>query len=432
MKTCEGHGGRPCLSFRGRLCYAGERPAAAVKRKDGQVSQGEMMQGFPPPAGGQVTLANWRQPPFNRWAFQNVRQIVPTAGVWRGVGPAASMARAARPIEHIAFQGADGREWTVGRMLAETATDGLLVLRDGSCVVERYDHGLRPETPHIIFSVSKSVTGTLAGIVVGDGRLDPDAPVTRYIPEAAGSAYGDCTVRHVLDMTVSTDFVEDYLAPSGAFARYRVATGWNPAAGEPADLRGFLATLGRGPEPHGTMFHYVSPNSDLLGWILERATGTPYATLLSEELWQPMGASDDAYVTVDRLGAPRSAGGLCVTLRDLARVGELRRRRGAVAGRQLVPDSWIDDILTNGDAAAWRRGRPAGSLMPDGRYRSQWYSVGDDHGAFCAIGIHGQWIYVDPATAVVIAKLSSLPLPLDEAEEGLQLAGLAAIARGLG
>jgi CubicO group peptidase (beta-lactamase class C family) len=153
--------------------------------------------------------------------------------------------------------------------------------------------------------------------------------------------------------------------------------------------------------------------------------------LLSEELWQPMGASDDAYITVDRLGAPRTAGGLCVTLRDLARVGELMRRRGAAAGRQLVPESWIDDILTSGDEAAWRRGRVAGSILPGGRYRSKWYSVGDDHGAFCAIGIHGQWIYVDPATGIVIAKLSSQPLPVDEAMEELQLAGFAAIARGL-
>jgi len=395
------------------------------------MSQHEMMQGFPPAESGQVTLANWRLPPFNRWAFQNLRQIVPTAEVRRSVGPAPPVTRAAQPIDRIGFRAADGRDWTVGDLLAESGTDGLMVLRDGVCVVERYDHGLRPDTPHIIFSVSKSVTGTLAGIIAGDGRLDPDAPVTRYIPEAAGSAYGDCTVRHVLDMTVSTDFVEDYLAPSGDFARYRVATGWNPVAGEAADLRSFLTTLSRGAGPHGAMFHYVSPNSDLLGWILERATGTPYPMLLSEELWQPMGAVDDAYITVDRLGAPRTAGGLCVSLRDLARVGELMRRRGALGGRQLVPESWVDDILTNGDAAAWRRGRPAGSILPDGRYRSQWYSVGDDHGAFCAIGIHGQFIFVDPTTKVVIAKLSSQPLPLDEAMEGVQLAALGAIARGL-
>ena len=396
------------------------------------VSQSEIMRGFPPPADAQVTLANWRLPPFNRWAFRNVRQILPTAGVWRGEGPVAAPGKAPRKIDEIVFRAADGRDWTVGAMLAATATDGLLVLRDGACAVERYDNGLRPETPHIVFSVSKSITGTLAGIVVEQGRLDPDAAVTRYIPEVAGCAYGDCTVRHVLDMTVSTSFVEDYLAPSGDFARYRVATGWNPVTGEPADLRSFLVTLGRGAEPHGAMYHYVSPNSDLLGWILERATGTPYAELLSQALWQPMGAADDAFVTVDRLGAPRSAGGLCVSLRDLAKVGELMRRRGAVGGRQLVPQSWVDDIRTNGDAAAWRRGRPAGSLMPGGRYRGQWYSVGDDHGSFCAIGIHGQWIFVDPTTAVVVAKLSSLPLPLDEAEEGLQLDGLAAIARGLG
>src|SRR5438477_4556168 len=356
-----------------------DRPATAIGKFRGPRMDSPLMQGFPSLTDRQVTLANWLRPPFNRWSFQHVREILPTACIDRPRAPVTPLWRSDRPVEPVAFQSPHGSEWTVGRLLAETFTNGFMVLQRGRVVAERYDNGLALERRHIVFSVSKSITASLAGVLVGRGLLDPDALVTRYIPEVARSAYGDCTVRHVLDMTVSIDFVEDYLATSGDFARYRQATGWNPVTGEPADLRSFLATLGRGAEPHGAMFHYVSPNSDLLGWILERATGTPYPMLLAEALWQPMGAADDAYITVDRLGAPRTAGGLCVSLRDLALVGELMRRRGALGGRQLVPESWVDDILTNGDAAAWRRGRPAGSILFDGCYRSQWYSVGDDH-----------------------------------------------------
>jgi CubicO group peptidase (beta-lactamase class C family) len=396
------------------------------------MSANEIMTGFPPPPSEQVTLANWRLPPFNRWAFRNVRQILPTAAIPRSETSGEAFRRAGRTIETIAFQGPDGQEWTVGRMLAATFTDGLMALRRGRIVAERYDSGLLPETPHIVFSVSKSLTAFLAGILVGQGRLDPEAPVVRYIPEVAGSAYGDCTVRHVLDMTVSTDFIEDYLDTTGDFARYRMATGWNPVA-DPSnvgDLRGFLPSIHRGAGPHGQVFHYVSPNSDLLGWILERASARPFAELMSELIWRPLGAEFDAYITVDRLGAPRSAGGICVTLRDLARFGEMMRLRGMAGGRQIAPAWWIDDIRENGDPGAWRRGALA-SQLPLDRYRSKWYSLGDGRGTFCAIGIHGQWLFIDPTAEVVLAKFSSQPVAVDEAADRLTMAGLAALARAM-
>ena len=399
---------------------------------DDATSIAELMRGFPPPPDRQVTLANWRLAPFNRWAFHNMRQILPTAAIHRANGAAAAMGRDPHAIERVTFHGPDGKEWTVGRMLAATCTDGFMVLQRGRVAAEIYAAGQRPETPHIVFSVSKSVTGSLAGVLVERGRLDPDAPVTRYIPEAAGSAYGDCTVRHVLDMTVSTAFVEDYLDTTGDFARYRVATGWNPVATglEPLDLRGFLLTMKRGALPHGQKFHYVSPNSDLLGWILERASGVPYAELLSDAIWRPMGAEFDAYVTVDRLGAPRTAGGICVTLRDLARFGELMRRGGTAQGRQVLPKSWVDDILARGDPEAWRLGSTFG-FLPGGRYRSKWYVTGNAHGAFCAIGIHDQWIYVDQEAELVIAKQSSQAVPSDPQMDQLHLAAFDALARAL-
>src|SRR5687768_1681572 len=146
------------------------------------------------------------------------------------------------------------------------------------------------------------MSAILAGILVEQGKLDPTALVARYVPEVAGSAYADATVRHVLDMTVSIDFDESYLDPNSAFARYREAMGWNPVD-DPAKTPGlhpFIATLPRGKGQHGTRFHYISPNSDLLGWIIERAAGRRYADLMSDLIWKPMGAQHDAIVTIDK------------------------------------------------------------------------------------------------------------------------------------
>jgi hypothetical protein len=391
------------------------------------------MGGFPAASEQQVTLANWRLPPYNNWAFHHVRELVPSANIYRGSGPVLPLPASGTALPNLAFRGLRGRDWTLEEMLQTSDTDGFLVLQSGKIVTERYFNGLTPEAPHIIFSVSKSLTGSLAGVLVAQGVLDPDAPVTRYIPEAANSAYGDCTVRHVLDMTVSIDFVEDYLNKDGPFARYRDATGWNPVH-DPArlnDLRSFLLSLPRDGHDHGEKFYYVSPNSDLLGWVLERASGRALPALFSELLWQKMGAEFDAYVTVDRFGASRSAGGICCSLRDLARFGEMMRRDGLVNGAEVVPADWVADIRHQGDVGAWQRGSMA-KFLPKGRYRSKWYQVGTEGGAYCGIGIHGQWIYIDPASEVVIAKMSSQKLPVDEPLDGLMLAGFAAIVRTLG
>jgi CubicO group peptidase (beta-lactamase class C family) len=225
------------------------------------------------------------------------------------------------------------------------------------------------------------------------------------------------------------DFTEDYLDTQGDFARYRAATGWNPPRPEFGDtgLHEFLATMKPGQGRHGERFHYVSPNSDLLGWILERASNSSFADLVSRLLWKPLGAECDAYVTVDAKGAARSAGGICMTLRDLARFGELMRNGGMVDGRQVVVRPWIEDMRQNGNRAAWQKGAMT-NLFPHGSYRSKWYATNEPSGAFCAIGIHGQWIYVDPSAEMVIVKQSSLPRPDDINMDTLALAVFRAVA----
>jgi CubicO group peptidase (beta-lactamase class C family) len=217
-------------------------------------------------------------------------------------------------------------------------------------------------------------------------------------------------------MRVGLDFDEDYLATSGPIVEYRKSTNWNPLApGElPSDLRSFLSSLKERAGPDGGPFHYVSTNTDLLGWVLERSTGTRFAYLLSDLLWQPMGAETSAYITVDRLGAPRCAGGICTTVLDLARVGQLILQGGRRNDKAIIPAAWIEDMFRNGDPKAWSDGdmiayfgdRPM-------HYRSKCYVLRDRAIAF-GLGVYGQNLFVDRENDIVIAKLSSQAPPLDK------------------
>jgi CubicO group peptidase (beta-lactamase class C family) len=266
-------------------------------------------------------------------------------------------------------------------------------------------------------SVSKSMLGVLAAEL----GLDTSRQVTQIVPELAATAYRGASLRDLLDMRAGIAFDEDYLATSGAIIDYRKSTGWNPLGpGEaPSDLKGFFSSLKESDGSHGGRFHYCSPNTDLLGWVIERATGRRYADLMSERVWKRIGAERSAYITVDRLGAPRCAGGMCATLRDLARVGQwLIEERSA----------FLRD-LSQGDRQAWddgdlRRYYPG---MPM-RYRSHWYVLDDL--AF-GMGIHGQNLFVDAANAIVIAKLSSQALPLDAERMALTMRKVAEVRKAL-
>ena len=269
-------------------------------------------------------------------------------------------------------------------------------------------------TPHIVFSVSKSICGALGGILVDRGLLDPDDRVVDYVPELASSVYAGCTVRHLLDMTVGIAFNEDYDGPKGDVVRYRHAAGWDPLpAGEtPIDLRGFLSLQKPDGRQHGEVFHYVSTNTDVLGWVYERACDQAYADILSEHLWTPLGAERDAHITVDAHNAMRAAGGICLTPRDLARFAEMIRRRGVADGRQVVPGAWIDDLNEGGDPQAWARSEFT-EMFPQACYRSQWYRIDQARRVLCAYGIHGQWIYIHPEAELVIVRMASEATPLD-------------------
>jgi CubicO group peptidase (beta-lactamase class C family) len=393
-----------------------------------------MMDEFPPHPDRQVTLANWRTAPFNRWGIHHMRELMPTAAVRRDPDRVWALpVRLVDGLGDVTFTAGDGRTRTVHDWLRESCGDGLLVIRDGTIVHEEYRGYLEPDVRHLMFSVTKSVTGLFAGLVVDRCGLDPDARVVDVLPEVAGSGYADCSVRHVLDMTVSLDFDETYEDANLAWVAYREACGWVPDRdpSRPKDLRGFLAGVGRGAGEHGRRLLYASPNSDLLGWVLERAAGRSYASMLGEWLWAPMGAAHDADLAVDRLGAPRTAGGFAATLRDMGRFTEMVRCGGIADGHRVVPAAWIDDIWTNGDPAAWRGLSYETLLPPGGRYRSQWY-LSDARGTqTMGIGIHGQWIWFDRDRGVSVVKLTSRPVPSDLTLNDVEMSCFAALAAAL-
>ena len=373
-----------------------------------------LMYGFPPAADAQVTLANRRTSPFNHWAFHHVREILPSADIPNDPATVRDLGVAPRDLSAVG----------IDECFQATDTDGLVIVHRGHIVYERYANGMAPHHPHILMSVSKSLLGLLAGALIPRGDLEPDRRVTDVVPEVAGTAYEGATIRHLLDMRAGIAFDEDYLATSGAIVAYRKAANWNPPApgDAPSDLRSFYRELTESSGRHGGPVHYVSPNTDLLGWAIERATGRRYADLMSELLWKPMGAARSAYITVDRLGAPRCAGGVCATVGDLARVGQLLVEGGARDRAQIVPESWIDDITRNGDRVAWAAGDLAAYFpgLPL-RYRSQWYVRDGAAPLVFGFGIHGQFLVVDCSREIVIAKVSSGAQPTDPERIGMTM-----------
>jgi len=390
----------------------------------------DLMNEFPAAVDAQVSLANWRTSPFNQWAFHHVREIVASADIANNPDDVWALDHHAQNLGAVEIILDDRETITLPALLAETDTDGFVVLHRGKLIYESYAHGMTPDTPHILMSVSKSMLGLLAGILVEAGILDADAPVTSYVPELDATAYQGATVRHLLDMCAGVLFDEDYEATSGPIIDYRQSTNWNPPepGQPPTDLRSFYHTLTDSDGPHDGRFHYVSPNTDLLAWIIERASGQRYADLMSTHLWQPLGAERSAYITVDRLGAPRAAGGMCVTARDLARVGQLIVQGGRRDGTQIVPAAWLDDLATGGSRAAWDQGsfveHYPGYAM---RYRSQWYISENEPPLLFAMGIHGQHLFIDIRNQIVIAKMSSQPDALAPERKMMVMKSVAAL-----
>lgn len=393
------------------------------------------MQGFPPPPEriiGQPD-ADYFSFPKLRWTVCHFRELLPTRRVSRGLGAPRALAEAPDAgIDAVTFTPlGGGAPMTWAASLAANYTDGILVLHRGRVVYERYAGCLDEAGVHGAMSVTKSITGLLGEILVAEGALDETARVATILPELADSAFGNATVQQVMEMTTGLDFSEDYADPDAEIWAYNAAASPLP---KPEGYEGprtyyeFLATV----EPegiHGEVFGYRTVNSDVLGWLIARTTGRSVADLLSERLWQPMGAEQDAYFTVDSIGTPFAGGGLSAGLRDLARVGQLVLDGGELDGERLFPEAAVARIRQGGDRQAFAR---AGySNLPGGSYRGMWWVLHNDHGAFTARGVHGQALYVDPTARMVIARFASHPVAGNAANDPTSLPAYQALAEYL-
>lgn len=409
-------------------------PDPHVTRVDAQ----GWMQGFPPPLAKRITFdadgAGYNSFPRNRWAFSHIRELVPTANVWRGSGTPRPLPVAARPIDPgtVRLQAmGTGEDCDFAEMLLHTYADSVLVLHRGEVVYEAYWGEGRPERPHICYSVTKSFVGLLAATLAVEGRLDPAARVPHYLPELAGSAYADATLRDVMDMRIGVQYSEVYTDPQAEVWAYARAGGMVP---RPAGYAGpgcfydFLPTLRKQGE-HGAGFSYKTVNTEVLAWVLRRITGLSLSELLSQRLWQPIGAEQDAYLMVDALCTEAGGGGLNCTLRDLARFGELMRHGGRVDGRQVIPAAAVAETIAGGSPEAFAHG--GYTQLAGWSYRNMWWVTHNPHGAYMARGIHGQSLYVDPKAEMVIARFAGHPVASSVGNDPLTLPAFHAMALAL-
>jgi CubicO group peptidase (beta-lactamase class C family) len=371
----------------------------------------ELMAGFPPAPQSQVTLANWQDPPFNRWAFRHMRELIPSQPIPAGQREPGPLPASRRQMGSPQVSRLDGSTATVEEVLAGTFTDALVILHDGQLLTERYYAGMTADTRHLLMSVSKSIVGCVAGVLADRGLLDPGSPVAAYVPEADRSGYAGATIRNLLDMRTGVAFRETYTAPDAEVRVMERSMGWRPALpGDPAGAYPYLATLGSAG-PHGGEFSYRSADTDMLGWACERASGIRMADLISTLIWQPIGAERDAEITCDALGSAVHDGGISATARDLARFGQMVLDDGMSRGRTVVPGTWLADARTpeSGVREAFAR-TDNEAVLPGGWYRNQfWFVPGACGPVSLGLGIHGQLVYVDRAAGTVVVKMSSWP-----------------------
>ncbi|WP_366933899.1 serine hydrolase domain-containing protein [Brevibacterium renqingii] len=376
--------------------------------------------GTPAGAVAGINRDNWQAPDNVRWSFQNVARVLPTTPIPRGTGPVAELPVDLQDLGAVVIPATEhSAARTVRSVIETTDTDGWMLLHNGTVLTEEYFGEMTPTTEHLLMSVSKSLVGTVAGVLIGTGDLEPDRVITDYVPELAGSGYSGAMVRHILDMRSGIRFSEDYLDPKSEVRQIEESIGWSEAKRESPGIGmyEFLTTL-QAKSEHGGVFEYRSCETDVLGWVCEKIAGESMQTLMSRVLWSRLGAEQDALIATDQYGVGMFDGGINTTLRDLARFGFVYANRGqSLTGQQVAPTAWIGDTLTTSEGVrqAFADG-PGDNRMPGGAYHNQfWFPFPDSH-AFLALGIHGQMIYINPGANVVGVKLSSWGLPQDAAK----------------
>lgn len=386
------------------------------------------------PAEKRVDSRNWTLPPYNRWSFQRVQQFTRTARVPRAEQPS-ELEAAHKDLSGIAFKDTAGEQCSIRDLLARSYTDGFIVLHRGTVVTEQYFNGMDSSSLHLIMSCSKSVTSTVAGIYFENGTINPTDCLTDYLPELEQTGMSGATLQQALDMQVGVRFSEDYDDLDADWRECEIATGWReppPGYSGPLDQISYAQTLTDKESEHGSQFHYQSILTNMIGCCLERATGKPFAELLAEHVWKPIGTEQDLVSIIDTAGSLSFEGGFNVCLRDFARFGLLIAQGGRYEDQQLVPENWLracrspsEDLVVAFAASDYA------AAAPNGAYHNQWWVRDADRGVLMALGIHGQALFVDTEKSFVAAKFSSQPEQANIAMAIDQMLAFEAIAETL-
>jgi CubicO group peptidase (beta-lactamase class C family) len=376
-----------------------------------------VMAGFPPTSDSQVTKANYLYPPFNRWAFRNASAPLHTLMVPRG-GPIYAFQRDESRLSD--YRTAEGDRLT--SLFARNYADSILVLKGETLLMEEYFDGASQTDHHLWFSMTKSLVSALFGKYVAAGRINLGESPTEIIPSLEGTAFDRVTVQHVLDHATALAFKENYTDPTSDFALYygpALGMTYKPQAADvfpgPNVIYGVYDFLTEFIKPDesitpGEQFAYNSANADLLGWLLVTMAQEPLNKLISEGIWQHIGAEHDAFIAVDRAYMPVATGGFNATLRDAARFAMMIRDRGKFDDQQVVPAAWLDAHLKLSQRDIDNMSlNPVYKTMPWLAYRNMWWILDAEAEEFCAVGIHGQVIYINRSADVVIVWYSSQP-----------------------
>jgi CubicO group peptidase (beta-lactamase class C family) len=353
--------------------------------------------------------------------FSHAEKLQPVRVVRRGES-SQPLPKRTRPFPPIHFD-VEGHHFDLYDYLATNRVAGMLVLKDGEIAFEDYELGIGPDTHWISFSMAKSITSTLVGVAVADGSISSlDDAVVRYVPELKGGAYDGVTVRQILTMSSGVRWDETYTDPKSD--RRKVLE--LQIAGKPGEVLRYMGSLPRAAPP-GTVWNYSTGETFVLGAIVAGATHRSLTDYLSEKIWVPAAMEQDATWWVDGPhGLAWAGSGLEATLRDFGRFALIAANQGRLNGRSIVPEGWFGEAGTP---------HQIGGKTVD--YGYMWWippqTVPVHVGAFEAVGIFGQYMYINTREHLAIVVLSARPKPVDESRDELvdDAAFFAAVATAL-
>jgi CubicO group peptidase (beta-lactamase class C family) len=394
------------------------------------------MQGFPPPKSKILSASNgsFFEFPALRYSVCNMRQFFPTVEVQAAQTNRyrfkVNLDDAIDTVTFLPTKSSQRMTWK--ESLGKNYTDGILILHKGQIVYEKYFGELRPNGVHAAMSVSKTFTGTLGALLVEEGILDENETAASYVSELKNSAFGDATIREILDMTTSLKFSEDYSDLNAEVWLFSAAGNPFPKPKSyqgPTNYFEYLETVNK-EGAHGEVFGYKTINTDALGWIISRVTEKSIPELLSERIWKPLGTHIDGYFQIDGAGIAFAGGGFSSNMRDIAMFGEMVRNKGQFNNRQILPAVLVEDIMRGGNQHAFRQSI-YGPILQNWSYRNMWWITHNEHGAFAARGVHGQTIYIDPKAEMVIVRFASHPEAKNSKIDPTSLPAYHAIAKYL-